>query len=478
MFIQDILIQSSTSLSPCIYDSNREWNYKEIYNLSKEFSILISETVPERSHIGIKINNSAQFVVAFFAVLMANCVAVPLSPFSKLSEDNRYITDCDIDAIIEGENRIVLTKPIQITELQVRQKTDTAILLITSGSVDNPKVVELTHQNIVTNLIAHSEAVNFNKNDHFFVTMPAHFSSTVTTQILSCIYLGCPISLYALPLIPRMLLTTFTKRPPTCFSAVPSMLLQLTKEAKQRSAFYEQIHTIIVSGAPLSPSLLSSVREVFPAADILQTYGLTEASPRVSITNRGTDPLSCGTAVNGVIIKIIDVNTNQELSAHEVGEVTVFGPNVMKGYYKNQSLTNSIIHNDWLHTGDLGYIDDNGCLYIVGRKKNVINTGGNIVFPEEIEKVLSDIAGIEEVMVTSMKDDLLIEIPAAFLKISDASTLDLQQLKMKCTLLLSNYKIPKKWFLTNNILKTETGKIDRSPSALKQVLDQSRLFAE
>lgn len=134
----------------------------------------------------------------------------------------------------------------------------------------------------------------------------------------------------------------------------------------------------------------------------------------------------------------------------------------MLGYYKNPELTNATIVEGWLKTGDLGYWNESGCLILTGRKKNIIISGGINIYPEEIEEFLYGLKEVEEVMVIGVHDDLLGEVPIAFLKVFKDCLVDIDALTRHCKLHLSSYKVPRQWRIIDNIPKTKTGKLDRA----------------
>lgn len=224
---------------------------------------------------------------------------------------------------------------------------------------------------------------------------------------------------------------------------------------------FDSIEFIVISGAPVPAKLVDHLQTVFPQADIIQTYGLTEASPRVSMMDRGDRFLSCGSPISNVSIRLVDEEEN-EVEGAAIGEIWVKGPNVMIGYYNNTELTNATIVEGWLKTGDLGYWNESGCLILTGRKKNIIISGGINIYPEEIEEFLYSLKEVEEVMVVGVHDDLLGEVPIAFLKVCGECLIDMTALTQHCNLHLSSYKVPRQWRIVDEIPKTKTGKLDRA----------------
>lgn len=208
---------------------------------------------------------------------------------------------------------------------------------------------------------------------------------------------------------------------------------------------------------------LKQIISFFEGTGIVQTYGQTEASPRVTCLL----PKDClrkigsvGKPIPGVEIDILDKN-GVPVKNGEKGEIVVRGNNVMKGYYKHQDKTEQTIINGWLHTGDIGRVDEEGYLYIVGRIKNVIISGGLNIYPEEIEEILINYEGIKEVIVFGEKHDILGEIPVAKV-VTDGCYIDEGQILEYSKKMVDAYKIPKKIIFCEQLEKTYNGKIRRT----------------
>ena len=193
----------------------------------------------------------------------------------------------------------------------------------------------------------------------------------------------------------------------------------------------------------------------------VHTYGHTECSPRVtalmpqySLSKLG----SVGTAIPGVRVRVVDENMVDCL-AFEVGEIIVSGKNTMIGYYKQQQITNETIQEGWVHTGDLGYLDQDGFLYLTGRMKNVIISGGINVYPEEIEQTLLEHECVEEVCVMAEEHERMGEVPVA--KVVLRSEISAKELTKYCSSRLASYKVPVTFEFVQTLAKTYNGKIKR-----------------
>lgn len=196
---------------------------------------------------------------------------------------------------------------------------------------------------------------------------------------------------------------------------------------------------------------------------IVQTYGQTEASPRVtcllpkdSIRKLG----SVGKALPGVEVRIFDDDCNEVLP-NVKGEIVVKGKNVMRGYYKKPDETKKVLKDGWLHTGDIGMFDDEGFLYVVGRIKNIIISGGLNIYPEEIEELLRSIPAVQEAVVLPKFHELLAEVPVAKVVLRKGSKITERDLLKYCREKLEIHKVPSEVSIVSNIEKTYNGKIRR-----------------
>lgn len=312
----------------------------------------------------------------------------------------------------------------------------TCIILFTSGTTGTSKGVELCERNLVSNISGAYNMVNFTEDDVLVSVLPIHHTYEMTCGILTPILIGAtvcindslkhvlrdfqlykPTGLLLVPLfvntIYKKIWDTAQKQKKTAFLkgglAVSGALRKVGIDPRKalfksvNAAFGGRLKTIICGGAPLSADLVNQFEEF--GITIYQGYGITECAPLISVcpptVNR---PGSVGLPMPGVEVKI-DFEENEEW-----GEILAKGPNVMNGYYKDPENTAAVLNEDgWFRTGDYGYVDEDGFVYITGRKKNVIvlNNGKN-VFPEEIEEYLSKIELVSECVVigrTSEGDD-------------------------------------------------------------------------
>jgi long-chain acyl-CoA synthetase len=299
-------------------------------------------------------------------------------------------------------------------------------ILFTSGTMGNSKGVMLTHGNVATNVVGAVKWVNLQTEDRFLSVLPLHHSYESTCGFLLALYRGSTVS-YAENL--RRIAENLAETKSTAMLGVPLLWHAMYKKiqagmaekgmwkvnaakrvaslsekalgANIRRRVFSKVHEkfggslriLISGGAAVDPGVARGFREL--GIDFLQGYGLTESAPLISVNrNRAFKDESAGLPLDGVEVKIADD-----------GEILVRGPNIMKGYYNNPEATREALEDGWLHTGDLGYTDDDGFLHIQGRKKAVIVTpAGKKVYPEEVEAELLKSPFILECLVWADSD--------------------------------------------------------------------------
>lgn len=488
MKIKDVLHKNRNSNKIAVIYKDCKYTYNDIYN---QVVLHTGQLINFKSrNVGIFVQNSVNYVIAYFSVAYLDRVIIPIDVNSRLEQILRTIAYCELELVItdnqyfeylskvmeEGKQKIVLynldnpercyiyegTKEGKIGE-KVDPGEDVAIMLHTSGTTSNPKKVMLTHDNLISNIKSNIESLALTENDRSLIVLPMYFGYCNTSQFLTHFYLGGSIVIYDGTFVPRRFIFYIEKYMCTNTTCVPSMLYLLVKGNRSR---YELplLRYLCFGGGNISNEILLKTIDMLPNTGIVQTYGQTEASPRVtcllpedSLRKLG----SVGKTIPGVSVKIFDEH-NMEVNEGVEGEIVVRGKNVMKGYYKHQDITEKVIVDGWLHTGDIGRIDSEGYLYIVGRIKNIIISGGLNIYPEEIEEVLRTHPSIAEAYVFSKKHVLLGEVPAARVVTYKDEKLNVKEIQKYCKKKLEIQKVPSVIEIVDKIEKTYSGKIRRN----------------
>src|SRR5437762_5365650 len=240
------------------------------------------------------------------------------------------------------------------------------------------------------------------------------------------------------------------------FLAIPSMYRVLT--ATDGNFDFSSMRFPISGGEPMPMSTAEAFEKRFNVP-IYEGYGQTEAAPVVTLNRPGAHkPGTIGPPLPGVEVAIWD-DQNRVLPPGEVGEIMVRGRNVMPGYHHLPEETEKTITNGWLHTGDLGKLDDDGYVIITGRKKDLIISAGENIYPLEIEETLAQHPKVKEVAVIGVKDEVRGEVPKAFVIVREGMNVDEKELRHLCRERLANYKVPKYFELVADLPRSPTGKI-------------------
>lgn len=439
--------------------------------------------ISENSKIVICLENSPEYLAVLYACWSLKLTVIPLHSQSKAREVKhiinftgaKLIIALDINPLfkqiesqalkLKGEE---LTANYSVDEIILLEKncldinpSQTALILFTSGTTGNPKGVMLSHKNLTANTLSIIEYLKLQKEDEIYCVLPFTYSygnSVLQTHIYvgACIHIGQSM-VYPQKVAEGLMLPDITG-----FSGVPStfqILLHKTSFSKKPP----NLRYITQAGGAMNINTTNQLLQLLPQTDIFVMYGQTEAAARLSYLPPGRilDKIgSIGTAIPSVILSIVD-ETGLHLSDGQVGEIVAKGENIMQGYWHNPEATEATLKDGWLHTGDLGYKDEDGFIFIKGRKKQMIKSGANRIHPEEIEEVISECPAVAEVAVTGMKDELLGEVIGAFIVAKDNHKTDDKAIRIVCRQNLPSHKQPKFIFWATELPKTSSGKIQR-----------------
>jgi long-chain acyl-CoA synthetase len=472
--------------------------YKELgERVDRLASGLMRKGVSKGDRIGILLGNCPEFILGYFAILKMGGVVVPLNNFLK-GEELRYIlNNAGVSTLITSKEymktigplrprlekleRIIITnnKPsipgtVAFEELMTSEvsvtfpevvETETAAIIYTSGTTGYPKGACLSHSNLISNITASAQAARLRPRDNFLLLLPMFHSFTTTVCILVPLYLGARITIIeSLRAFGEVVKEIIRKRP-TIFVGIPAIYNILTQISLPKILTFRPLRflnpiRLAVSGAAALPvEILKKFKKRF-GIPLIEGYGLSEASPVVSLNPiRGArKPGSVGLSLPGVEVDVVD-DRGRSLERGEVGELVIKGPNVMGEYYNLPRETEETLKRGWLYTGDLVKQDDEGYIYIVDRKKDMISVRGLNVYPREVEEVLYSHPAIAEAAVIGVKDKTKKEMPKAFLALKEGKSISKKEIIKYCQERLASYKIPHKIEFRKELPKTPTGKI-------------------
>ncbi|MFJ4030179.1 class I adenylate-forming enzyme family protein [Paenarthrobacter sp. NPDC089989] len=485
-----------------VTDAEVSISYRQLNRLADELSQTILDVAgPKDRTVGIALKNSCGFIVTYLAVQKAGLVAVPMGPGLTSSEIQREAEYSDLSVLIVATDAaagyaellyglsfgvdvlgLELTGSLKLGLRRIRSNArerrtpsldlhransgnDVAVMLHTSGSVSKPKRVMLTHLNLIENARSVITSLGLTARDCTAVALPLYFGYAHTAQMIAHLIVGARIVILPNPFTPMMLMKYVRRFEVTNFTAVPSTMAIM---ARSHASFYADAHSlrfICYGGAVTAARDLDELKSRLPQVDFMQTYGQTEASPRLTLSSSRdphalSNPTSVGLPISGVRIDVLADN-GQPCVPFEIGEVVASGRNIMKGYYRRPEETAKVLRGGVLLTGDLGYKDEQGYLYLLGRLSNVIISGGINLYPEEIEEALDQHPGVALARVSSQPHEILGAVPVAEVMLDPGTSIDTAQLFSHCRRVLSRNKVPTEIKVVANIERTFNGKTKR-----------------
>lgn len=343
---------------------------------------------------------------------------------------------------------------------QEMAENDVALMIYTSGTTGQPKGVMLSHSNLYQNAIATWQASEASKPDTTILCLPlAHSFGVVVMNSGFCSPFKESFGVLMSWFDPAEVFRLIEKYQATHFIGVPTMYQILLNHPAADQYDTGSLERCSISAAPVTEELYRAFTAKFNC-NMVEGYGLTEASPAVAVERRSMPRKmgSTGIPMPGVEVKIVD-QQDHELPSGESGEIVVKGPNVMLGYYKRPAETAETLRGGWLHTGDVGYCDEDGYLFITDRIKDMIIKGGYNIYPSEIEGCLEEHPGVGEVSVIGIADEKYGEEIAAFIvkmpgqELVEEEIIDFAKSKM------TPYKAPSQVKFIDGLPKSLVGKV-------------------
>jgi long-chain acyl-CoA synthetase len=460
-----------------------EFNYKLLDEASARIATLLkSKGLQPGDRVGIMLPNVPYFPVAYYGVLRAGGVVVPMNVLLKGREVGFYLSDPGAellfawhdfgDAARQGAEEtgaeLIDVKPGEIEGVifahepdpEVVQRADdaTAVILYTSGTTGTPKGAELTHDNLKRNAQISASLFSLDETVVALGALPLFHSFGQTCGMNATIYAGG-----CLTLIPRFdpakALEIIQRDKVSVFEGVPTMYGAMLHLPEHGDYDTSSLRLCASGGASLPVELLRSFEEAFDCK-ILEGYGLSETSPVASFNHpdRERKPGSIGTPIEGVEMKVVDDDDN-EVPVGEVGEIVIRGHNVMKGYWNQPEATAEVMKGGWFHSGDMAKVDEDGYFFIVDRKKDLIIRGGYNIYPREIEEVLYEHPAVREAAVVAVPHEDLGEEVGAAVVLKDGESADAGRIREYVKENVAAYKYPRHVWFVDELPKGPTGKI-------------------
>lgn len=446
----------------------------------------IVERIGTGKNVLLLSDNNIFFIISYLAIMKSGNIVIPIDAKAPEKDIAYYADICDfamtfvqekysakihsrIPSVESVTDKTYLSLSGEVSPFSETSDKELAAIIFTSGSTGEKKGVMLSHGNFIANTESILEYLELKATDRICVVLPFYYCyglSLLHTHIKA----GGSVVLSNHPFIGGAL-RDIDKYECTGFAGVPSTFQILIANTKFLSEELPTLRYFTQAGGKLPNKFIKMVAEAFPNKKFFVMYGATEATARMSylpaelcLNKLG----SIGKGIPGVKLKVIV--EGRDVRSGEVGEIIASGKNIMQGYYMDPQGTTEILIDGWYHTGDLGTVDEDGFIYVVGRSKNIIKCGGFRVSPYEIEGEICKIPEVEDVAVIGRDDDILGEAIIAFIRSSTSDPTALQKsIHEFCRQVFPSHKTPKEVHILKELPLNSSNKVDREK--LKHMVD-------
>jgi fatty-acyl-CoA synthase len=466
------------------------YTFKELNLRARRLAnALLTLGVEYGDRVGLLMPNSNEFLETYFATAKIGAVLVPVNTRLAGPEIDFILNDCTVKGFIFGKEfeptvanmndggpaRFrVSTGPTSIPNAldfetlleQAREdepgvmvhEDDLHVIMYTSGTTGRPKGAMLTHKNIYTGGLDMLIGLHYQYPQSLLVLVPLFHSGGITPVVGHVLKGVCTVLMDAFE--PVRALRMVERYNISLLVGVTTMVKMLLHVPNLESYDLDTLKTAILPGSPLPCQVIKEAHERMGM--ICQNlWGLTEMTgpgSHTTIEDALVKPECAGKPYFNVDLRIVDVN-GKAVPTGELGEILAQGPNMMQGYWNLPAETAETIKNGWLHTGDIGKIDAQGYLYVIDRKKDMIVSGGENVYPAEIEMVIREIPGVSDVAVIGTGDDKWGETPKAYVEAHAGATVNRAEIESFCRTKLAGYKVPRHVEFIDALPRNPTGKV-------------------
>lgn len=471
-------------------DEGRQYSYKKMMEMTDDFSSwLIHEFgVTRRKHVALMLYNSIEFCTTFLSLNRIGAVVVPLPTKFKMEEVHALVEKSDVEFIIcdekfedyfekyqqnlnicvvpDGKEKYGLetftsTKDLSAVEEIEEKETDVdlALMLFTSGTTSMSKGVTIRNYNIMHAVESYHKVLGITEEDKAIIPVPIYLVTGLVAVFGLMIHIGGTVCLNRF-FDAKRVLEDINKYGITFFHASPTVFTLILKERKHYPEL-PMLRMFACGSCNMPPEKIKMLHEWLPKSEFRTIYGLTETTSPGTVfpTDASSSPYigSSGIPIPGSAYKIVDEEGN-EVKDGEQGEILVKGSNITENYYKSKRVA---LEDEWLHTGDIGWFNTEGYLYIADRKKDMINRGGEKICSYDVENKLLEMNGVEDAAVVGIPDELYGEVPAALIKLKKGTVIEEAEIKAFLKSQMASYKVPQKILFTENIPLTENMKINK-----------------
>jgi long-chain acyl-CoA synthetase len=472
-----------------IFEDRTLTNAEQLADAHRLSNVLTGLGVRPGDRVAVMMPNCPEVFTVYGGATAVGAVSVPIVFLLAVPEVNHILANSEPKVVVTGPEllgtvqmaveglrdhpRIVVTGPnapdgvLSFDALMWeassefayvdRDDGDLAVIMYTGGTTGQPKGVMISHGNLYWNATTLAEMADIEPGDMSLLALPVShlfgLIAALTGQVLGV--RGVLLRWFT----PDAVLEAVQRYRVAYIPMVPTMAQYLLQHPEAGRFDTSSLKTVVMSAAPVPIELKESFARAFDC-EVVEAYGQTEASPAIAVERRGEEkrPGSCGKALNGVAVAIMDEG-GSELPPGEVGEICAKGPGIMTGYYHLADATDEALKGGWLHTGDMGYLDADGYLYVTDRKTDLIIRGGFNVYPRDVEEVLFAHPGVAEAAVVGRPDPVMGEEVAAFVVLGPGAHVTEEELLAYCRERLAGYKAPREIRFVPTLPKSPIGKV-------------------
>ncbi len=476
---------------------DKEITYRQLDQEINVAAHLLHELgVRESDKVGLLIRNCMEWVYFYFATQKNGAIVVPINTFYRERELQYVLNDSEAKVLITGEEFAGVVKNV-IPELQYTKKVFVisgeaqpgmtplipkleelrknpanlrfqnlakpwydAVYFYTSGTTGEPKGVVLTHYSCLVNIEQVKEGIVLGPEDRFLLSTPLWHCAPSHASMLPAMSWGAAFVIER-QFQPEEVLRKIEKYRATAMLGVPAVYGMLLQSPDLMKRDLSSLRVLVYGSAIMPFNTIKKLKELFPRAELINGYGLTETSEAYTLLADKyaiSKPGSVGKPSIGSVAKVVDDNGN-EVKRGEIGELICQGPMMMRGYFKKPEVTARTIRDGWLYSKDLGWMDEEGFLYIAGRKDDMVNRGGENIFPAEIENAFVNHPEIAEMAVVGIPDEKMGQELKAFIVKKPGSKLTEDDIREFCRRNVGKNRVPKFVAFLSELPKTKSGKV-------------------
>jgi len=459
---------------------DRELTYAQLFAVIDAYASALRSAhgITTGSRVALLLDNSEQYQAWYLAILSMGAVAVPLNTKLTAREIAFQVRDADARlAVSEPKFGEALSQvgvrwfdagsvPVAKTAASPSSLPKVphgapAAIYYTSGTTGNPKGVVQTHRSLIASTFQAAVAWEYNEPSAVTLAMTPLFHIANHAWFLPILSVGGTMVIDTFRTEP--ILELIVRRRITHLFAVPTMLLLMSHKHREMKQDLSHVKTVSFGAAAMPPEKLSEVKQMVPNAGLVHGMGQTESCGTIVTlpSNFAFEKAgSVGINIDGADVRVVDAS-DQDVAPGVVGELVTRGANVMREYLGHADATSRALAGGWLHTGDLGYLDEDGFLFLVDRKKDMIIRGGENIYSSEVENVLYMHSDVASVSVVGVKSELFGEEVVAFIVMRDPTKVSAEVLREHCALNLAAFKVPSQFVFLDAMPQTATGKIQK-----------------